>query len=102
MEFVRAALGNGVGDAAGGTAVLGRVARGVHLEFANRSLADHVRNTGATALFGEECLIVVATIHGVVIEQARNSAEANQTKRAVGNCAWGKNREVRPAATVDW
>src|SRR5436190_1507029 len=102
MELVRAALGHGVGDAAGGTTVLGRVARCVYLKLANRRLANKVRDAGAAALFSEERLIVVATVYGIVVEQARNSAEADQTKRAVVNCAGRKYCEVRPAAAINW
>ena len=69
MEAVGAALGDGVGYAAGRAAVFRRVVGSVDLELANRGLTNHVVNTRASALFREECLVIVAAIHRIVIQQ---------------------------------
>ena len=84
MCFVRAALRHGVDDAARGAAVFRRIVRGRHLKFAHGVGADRIRKTRAAALFGEERLCVIAAVHGVAVQQARDAAEADQAKVAVG------------------
>src|SRR5882762_8668817 len=101
MELVCATLRNSVGNTARGASVLSRVTRSVDLEFFNRRLADYVRNAGAAALFSEERLIVVASVNGIVVEQARDATETDQAERAVRNGAGGQDRELGPAAAVD-
>src|SRR5947207_8911811 len=101
MKLVRAALGNGVNHSAGRAAVLRRVIRSVHLELANRSLAGYVAKTGAAFFFGEEGLIVIATIDGVVVQQSRNSAEADQAEVTIRDGTWSQQPKIRPARTSD-
>src|SRR5260370_21088071 len=91
-----------INNAAGGTAIFGRIVGGVHLKLAHRSLADYVADARATTLFREECLIVIATINRVVIQHSGNSTEADQAKRAVKRRTRSQQREVGPAPAVDW
>ena len=66
-----AALGDGVRHAAGGAAILSRVARSVNLKFLDRGLADRIADTRAATFFSEECLIVIAAVDRIVIQSVR-------------------------------
>src|SRR6185503_14318076 len=70
-------------------------------EFANRSLADRVTDARAAAFFGEERLIIVAAVDGVVVQQPGDATETDQTEGTVRHCAGRQQREVRPTTTVD-
>ncbi len=94
-------LCDGVDDAAGRAAVLGRVARRVDLKLADGRLADRVADARAAALLGEERLVVVAAVDGVVIQQTRDAAERDEAEGAVGHRAGREDGVVRPAAAVD-
>ena len=101
VKFVRTALCDCVGDAACRTSVFSRVVRGVHLKLANRRLADRVVDSCAATLFGEERLVVVTTVDRVVVEQARNSAEAYQTERSIRNGCSAKAERSWTTTSVD-
>src|SRR5215510_5540894 len=101
MKLVRSALGYRVGDAARGTAILCRVVRGIYLKLTNRALTDYIVDPSTSAFFGEEGLVVVAAIHGVVVQQSGDAAETNQTKVRVGNGARREQRKIRPALAIN-
>ncbi len=102
MQLVCSRLGDCVGNATRRTSILGRVTRSVNLKLANRGLANNIRNARAAALFSEEGLIVVAAIHGVVVQEARDAAKTDQAKSAIRNRTGRENSEVRPATPIDW
>src|SRR5262249_2206168 len=63
---------------------------------------EGVTDAGAAAFFGEKGLIVVAAVHGAVVEERANSAEADETKTvAVIDGTRSEKREAGPAAVVD-
>src|SRR5260221_13047581 len=101
MELIGAALGDGVDYAACGAAVLRGVVGRVDLKLLDGGFAGGIADARAAALFAEESLIVVGTIHRVVVEQARDPAKANQTKSAIGHGAGGAEREGGPATAID-
>src|SRR5260370_27772705 len=94
VQLVCSRLGDCVGNATRRTSILGRVTRSVNLKLANRGLANNIRNARAAALFSEERLIVVAAIHGVVVQEARDATKTDQAKSAIRNCAWRKDPEL--------
>src|SRR5262249_41114527 len=101
MQIIRAALGHGVGHAARRAAVFGGIIRGVDLKLTNRRLTDRIVNARAATLFGEERLVIVASIYRVVVQQSRNSSKADQTKGAVGCRAGRQEGEIGPSTPVD-
>ena len=101
MELIATRTGDGVHHAPGGPPVFGRVVRSVHLELLHRRLGGGVADAGAAALLGEERLVVVHAVEGVVVEQHADAAKTQQAIAVlVGGHALGLQREVRPSAAV--
>jgi hypothetical protein len=67
MDVVSTVAGNRVDHRAGGTPVFGGEVGGIHLELSYRCLTDDVADASASALLAEECLVIVATVHGAVV-----------------------------------
>src|SRR5262249_46665642 len=53
------------------------------------------------AFFGEEGLVIVASVYRVVVQQAGNSAKADQAKSGVWHRSGRQKGEIRPAPPVD-
>jgi len=67
VQTIRARLRDCICDAAGGTAILSRIVRRINLKLANRRLAYGIAYASASLFLGEEGLIVIAPIDGVVV-----------------------------------
>src|SRR2546430_2466171 len=100
MQTIGSALSDRIHDPTGGAAVFGGIVGGVDLEFLNASLAGGVADARAAALLAKEGLVVIGAIHGVVVQQPRNSAKANQAESAVRRGTWSAKRKERPSAAV--
>ena len=77
VDLVRATFGHGINDTPGGAAVFSRIIRSINLKFLYRGLACGIANARTAALLAKKRLVVVRTIHGVVVQQTRNAAEAD-------------------------
>ena len=97
---MRPALGDGVHDAAGGAAVLGRVVRRRDLELADGVGADRIRKARTATLLGEEGLRVVAAVDGVVVQETGDAAEADEAEGPVRRGSRRHQRERRPATRI--
>ena len=101
VQMVGAAAGDSVDDTAGGAAVFGGVVRGVDLKLAHGGLTGEVGGAGAAALLGEEGLVVVCAIEGVVVEKNADAAKAELAiALLVRRDRGGEQREVGPPAAV--
>src|SRR5262249_57822166 len=74
MDLIGAALTNGVDHASRGAAVLRRVIRGVDLKLLDRFLGSRIANARTAAFFGEERLVIICSVKGVVIQQSAYAA----------------------------
>src|SRR5262249_54018713 len=102
MDLIGAALTNGVDHASRGAAVLRRVIRGVDLKLLDRFLGSRIANARTAAFFGEERLVIICSVKGVVIQQSAYAAEAEKAEGVRITYNTGRQeREVRPAAAVD-
>ena len=102
MQAVRSGLRDGVDDAANRPAKLGRVDTRVHLELADHCLRCGVSGAGTSALFREECLVVVRTVDLDIVKGGCNRAELQQAIAAGidGDARRGQGQRG-PAAIVD-
>jgi len=102
MDFIRAALGDGVDDAAGGAPVFRSVIGSVDLEFLDGSLGAGIACASPSAFFGEERLVVVRAIDRIVVEQRALTANTEQaeTVAVVHDCG-RQQREIRPTPPID-
>ena len=101
VQMVGAAAGDSVDDTAGGAAIFGGVVRGVDLKLAHRRLTGEVGGAGTAALLGEEGLVVVCAIEGVVVEKNADAAKAELAiALLVRRDRGGEQREVGPPAAV--
>ena len=102
MKLVGAGLGDGVDDAAGGLAELGRVAGLGGLNSLMESTGIDVRGADrAAAGLGEEGLVVVGAVDQVGVVDAGDAAEADEAGVAVGNDVGRGEDEVIEATAVD-
>ncbi len=101
VQLVPAATGDGVDHGTGGAAILGGEVGSVDLELPHGCLADDVADAASSALFAEECLVVVRAIDGAVIHQSADAAKADQAEVAIKRSCGREQGEVGPAPAID-
>ncbi len=100
MQLVGAALGDGVYDAAARLAELGIEAIADDLELLNDIFAELEGDACAPNLLGEEGIVVVRAIDGVVVVVSGQPIEADHAKVTVGGDTRGEQNKVREVAAV--
>ena len=102
VELVGAGLGDGVDDAAGGLAKLGRIAGDGRLELLDGIEREDVGGADRpTARFGKEGLLVIRPVHQVGVVNPGDTTVGDQAGISVGRDVGRKQDEVIPATAVD-
>ena len=102
MVLIGAAFGHGIHDCPSSAAILGRVVGSINLKFLHGGLGAGVANARATPLLGKECLIVITTIDGVIVEKSAHAAKADQAKTVgITDRARSEENEAGPAPAID-
>ena len=84
VHHVAATFRDGVDESAARLAELGFVSRARYLKFLYHVLAELEGDAGTPNLLREERIVIVAAVHGVVVEVARDAVEADHAEVTVG------------------
>ena len=101
MQLIGAALGDGVHLAACGLAEFDGVVRGLSLELLDGVDRIHIRSAaGAAAGFREQHLVVIRAVYVVLVVEAADAVEADQSATAVLRNVGREQHEVAPVARI--
>ena len=102
VNLTGSAFGDGIHKSAAGLAKFGLEAGAGDLKLADYVLAELVGDAGAPDLLGEEGIVVIAAVHGVIVVVPGNAIEADHPEVAIGGGARRQQSKIREIAPIEW